>query len=173
MLNNTNTPVEIERKYIIKMPDVEMLKVRDEYTSSEILQIYLPAERGETHRIRRRIYPDKTLYFETKKVRIDKMSSHEDEREISRETFEDLAKNPLEATFPIEKVRHTFLFCGQIFEIDVYPQWKNTAIMETELDTREREVQIPEFIQIVREVTGDKAYSNAAMSRAFPTENVF
>ena len=62
---------------------------------------------------------------------------------------------------------------GQLFEIDVYPAWKNTAIMETELDDREREVEIPTFIEIIREVTGYKAYSNASMSKSFPKEDVF
>ena len=47
----------------------------------------------------------------------------------------------------------------------------NTAIMETELDSREKQVKIPSFIEILREVTGDKAYSNAGMSRRFPEED--
>ena len=42
--------------------------------------------------------------------------------------------------------------------------------METELESREEEVEFPSFIEILREVTGDKAYSNAAMSRTFPAE---
>ena len=173
MLNNTNAPVEIERKYIIKMPSREILSGQNGYTKSEILQIYLPSEKGETHRIRRRAYGEKTLYFETRKQRIDKMSSHEDEREISAETFYELAEKPLEGTAPIEKLRHTFVYLGQLFEIDVYPQWKNTAVMETELDTREGEVEIPAFVEIIREVTGDKAYSNASMSKSFPPEDIF
>ena len=173
MLNNTNAPVEIERKYIIKMPSLDILHAQDGYTKSEILQIYLPSENGETHRIRRRAYADKTVYFETRKIRIDKMSSHEDEREISEARFCELSKNPLLGSLPIEKLRHTFVYLGQLFEIDVYPQWKNTAVMETELDTREREVEIPAFVEIIREVTGDKAYSNASMSKNFPPEDIF
>ena len=39
-----------------------------------------------------------------------------------------------------------------------------------ELKSREAEVKIPEFLTILREVTGNKAYSNAGMSRAFPEE---
>ena len=42
--------------------------------------------------------------------------------------------------------------------------------MEIELEKREESVEIPDFIEIIRDVTGDKAYSNAAMARAFPTE---
>lgn len=172
MIKNTNIGLEIERKYVIHMPDVIILREQENYTVSSILQIYLPSNKGETHRIRRRAYVDKTICTETRKIRIDKISATEIEGEISAKRFDELASARLEGTTPIEKTRHTFVYEGQLFEVDVYPQWKNTAIMETELDSRDREVKIPSFIEIVREVTGDRAYSNAAMSKSFPEELV-
>lgn len=170
MNNNTKSAVEIERKYIIKMPDLSVLSSQNDYTVSEILQIYLPSEQGETRRVRRRAYKDRTLYIETKKLRIDGMSSEEIERELTEGEFDLLASSPLAGTSPIIKARHTFIFEGQLFEIDIYPQWKSTAIMETELQARDTKIEMPPFIEIVREVTGVKGYSNAAMSRSFPPE---
>lgn len=163
--------VEIERKYIIRMPSINEISQMYGYTKSDILQIYLPSDMGETHRIRRRVYSDRIKCTETRKIRIDKMSSTEIEGEISQSDFDLLAKNPLEGRTPIEKTRHTFIFKGQTFEIDIYPNWKNTAIMETELSDREKLVTFPSFIEIIREVTGNKAYSNAAMSKSFPDED--
>lgn len=171
MENNQKNAVEIERKYIIKMPCEQILAEQLEYTKSEILQIYLPSSAGETHRIRRRRYIDKTVCTETRKIRIDRMSSTEIEGEISESRFSELSEDILEGTRPITKVRHTFVYGEQTFEIDVYPNWRNTAIMETELDSREKQVKIPSFIEILREVTGDRAYSNAGMSRRFPEED--
>ena len=162
--------LEIERKYIIKLPEISVLKEQQSYTTSDILQIYLPSEQGETRRVRRRAYPDRTLFIETKKFRVDAMSSREIEREICEDEFLSLAENPLPKTNPVSKTRHTFVFLGQLFEIDVYPQWTSTAIMETELSSRDTEVKMPPFLEIIREVTGNKAYSNASMSRAFPDE---
>lgn len=172
MSDKSNIGVEIERKYIIKMPDNEALCSAESYSSSEILQIYLPSSDGETHRIRRRVFADRVECTETRKIRIDKMSSTEIESEISESSFYALAKNPLPGYTPIEKVRHTFIYKGQLFEIDVYPQWRNSAIMETELPTRETQVEFPSFIEIIREVTGDKSYSNAGMSKSFPPEGL-
>lgn len=163
--------IETERKYIIKLPDFEVLKREAEYTSSDITQIYLASNSGITHRVRARIYPDKTVYTETKKVRISPISAVEDEREISAEEYETLAKNIKRGTNPVRKTRHTFVYSGQLFEIDVYPSWKCTAIMETELDDPKKQAKMPPFIRIVREVTGNKNYSNASMSRVFPTED--
>jgi len=66
-----NVAIEIERKYIIRMPDLEVVRAQAEHTESNILQMYLPHERGETHRIRRREYADKVVCTETRKVRLD------------------------------------------------------------------------------------------------------
>ena len=162
--------LEIERKYIIKMPDIAILSMQESYSSSEILQIYLPSEKGETRRVRRRTYADRTKFIETRKIRIDSMSSTEIEMELSEREFDSMAQTILEGTRPVEKIRHTFLYNDQLFEIDIYPEWQHTAIMETELANRDTKVAMPPFINIIKEVTGNKAYSNAAMSRIFPKE---
>ena len=99
------------------------------------------------------------------------MSVTEIEGEISSDRFNELSALAKKDCKPITKTRHTFVICGQLFEIDVYPSWHNTAIMETELTSRDQHVEMPRFIEIVREVTGNKAYSNASMSKEFPTED--
>ena len=76
-------PVEIERKYVIRLPRLELLREQEGYNVSEIRQTYLESPSGVTHRVRMRSYPDRVVYTETKKVRIDRISSFEDEREIS------------------------------------------------------------------------------------------
>ena len=171
MSENFKIGIEIEKKYIIEMPDVTSLCGMDGYSESEILQIYLRGEEGVTHRVRRRRIGDAVTFTETKKIRIDKMSATEIEGEISEERFLALSLEQKAGTRPINKTRHAFFYLGQLFEIDVYPEWKNTAIMETELAYRETIVDFPECIRILRDVTGDKSYSNAAMSRSFPKED--
>ena len=162
--------IEIERKYIILMPDPNRMSLASEYGYSDITQIYLDAPEGLTHRIRSRVYPDRTVYTETCKRRINHISAVEIETEIDSARFSELAATPLGATRPITKRRHTFVYLGQLFEIDVYPEWQSTAIMETELADERAVAQMPPFITVVREVTGDKRYSNASMSHSFPEE---
>ena len=141
------------------------------YTSSDITQIYLSSEPGVTRRVRSRAYQDgRVLYFETEKQKVDEMSSIEREREITKTEFDNLSLQIAPKTRPIIKTRHTFDYLGQTFEIDVYPEWERTCVMETELTSRDTEVKMPDFIRIIAEVTGDKRYSNAAMSRSFPEE---
>ena len=163
--------LEIERKYIIEKPSIDKMRECGSYTSSDIVQIYLDAEVGVTRRIRSRTYADGVVqYFETEKRRVDKISAIEREGEITKADFDNLSLHIAKGSRPIIKARHTFLYLGQTFEVDVYPQWENTCIMETELASRATEVQMPDFIHIIAEVTGDRRYSNAAMSRSFPEE---
>lgn len=164
--------VEIERKYIINMPNLEMIRRQEGHTESEIEQIYLSSANKETRRIRKRDFKGRIEYTETVKTPIDFMSSAELEREINAEEYELLKTDALPDRCPVCKVRHTFLFGEQLFEIDIYPQWKNTAVLETELRNRNCKVDFPPFIKIVREVTGDRSYSNAAMSKSFPDEDI-
>ena len=163
--------IEIERKYIIAKPDIEKLRGLEGFSESEIEQIYLRSEAGVTHRVRKRVFSGKTQFTETVKERIDRMSAVEREREISENEYISLAARIADGTVPIIKKRCTFDFCRQTFEIDLYPLWKRTAIMETELKSRDETAVIPDFITVIREVTGEKAYSNAAMSKNFPKED--
>ena len=167
-----STPLEIERKYVIRKPNVAMLSSLEGYTVSDIEQTYLESAAHVTHRVRARSYGDRTVYTETKKVRIDKMSVYEDEREIDKSEYLELLKGRKEGTVTLSKTRHTFLYLGQVFEIDVYPEWVNSAVLETELPSRETVVEFPDFIRVIAEVTGEKKYSNAAMSKEFPKELV-
>ena len=163
--------LEIERKYIIEKPSTLKMRECDAYTSSDIVQIYLDAEAGVTRRIRSRAYADGVVrYFETEKRRVDEMSSIEREREIEKTDFDNFSLQIAQNSRPIIKTRHTFDYLGQTFEIDVYPEWERTCVMETELPSRDTVVTFPDFIRIIAEVTGDKRYSNAAMSRRFPEE---
>ena len=165
-----STPVEIERKFVIATPDISLLTTLEGYTKSEIEQTYLCSDEGVTRRVRARNYQGRTVYTETKKVRIDNMSAHEDEREIDEAEYTTLLGEIMPGTVTIYKTRYTFAFFGKIFEVDVYQNWKRTAILEVELDTRDEELLMPDFIKVIAEVTGDKRYSNAAMSKEFPKE---
>lgn len=164
--------IETERKYIIKMPDISLLEKMENYRADEILQIYLPSDIGVTRRIRSRRGKEGVVYTETKKIKIGKMSSIEEEGEISEKEFFSLKENILEGSVPIKKVRHTFSYHNQIFEVDIYPQWRGYAIMEAEIPDENAEFSIPGEIIVVEEVTGRREYSNASMSRKFPEEPI-
>ncbi len=162
--------IEIERKFVIHMPDIELISAFRGYTVSEITQTYLKTDDGSTLRVRARKYADRVQYTETRKIRIDVSSVNEIEREITADEYESLLSLSRDDSSPIHKTRHTFEYIGHTIEIDVYPQWTSFCIMEVELERADEDVELPKIIRILYEVTGDRKYSNAGMAKEFPPE---
>ena len=55
----------------------------------------------------------------------------------------------------------------------MYGFWEKQAILEVELDNENDEFELPPFIEVIREVTNDKAYRNYALSKKIPKEENF
>ena len=160
--------MEIERKYLIAMPDKAVLQSAD---ASEIVQTYLVnPEKGATERVRSRTSGGRAVYTHTVKRKLSAMSRKEDEHEISAAEYAGLLKRADTGRKPVRKTRYCLDYMGQLFEIDVYPFWTDRAIMEIELDSEEREVMLPPSIEVIKEVTGDGRYTNAAIAREVPEE---
>ena len=164
--------IETERKLIILKPDEAELLSQSCFTESRILQIYLENP-TVTHRVRRREYSGgRVEYTENKKKRISTLSAIEEEREISENEFLSLSGNIEKGASPLRKIRRTFSLGGFVYELDYYEKWEKSCIMEVELPRESEELIIPPFIRVLRDVTGDKRYSNHSMSHSFPKEEV-
>ena len=163
-------PIETERKFIIRIPRTSDMRRCQGYSCSAIEQIYLPGAAGVTHRIRRRLTAGKSVYTETKKTRISPMSCIEEEKEIPKEEYSRLKATRDRNRRIVKKNRHTFVYGGQVFEIDIYPFRKNSCVMETELKSESEHPKLPPFIRVVKEVTGDHRYSNASLARCIPND---
>lgn len=162
--------IETERKYLIEMPKAEVLCAFPDFEESGITQIYLGRETGRTHRVRKREFKGKTVYIENMKTRLSPMSVIEEEREITQEEFTALLEKIEEGSSPVLKKRIAFTFGCNLLEIDLYPRWNKIAILEIELAGEDILPEIPHEIRIIKEVTGDKRYSNHALSHFFPSE---
>ena len=86
---------EIERKFLIRFPDMELLRSRA--TGSEIVQTYLLCpEKGCTARVRKRGWPGSYRYTHTVKTRISDLRRLEQEREERREAIPEGCRGPRE-----------------------------------------------------------------------------
>ena len=77
---------EIERKYLIQMPDRDYLESAAAMT--QIVQTYLNAEPGVTARVRKRGSEGAWAYTHTQKMRISDVRRYEDEREIDEKEYD-------------------------------------------------------------------------------------
>ena len=91
-------PLEIERKFLIRMPD---RRGWEKYPSYEIVQTYLLSEEGVTRRVRARTATDGTEYFYTEKRRKSAKTAVEDERRITQSEYDALRKETDPSRTPI------------------------------------------------------------------------
>ena len=155
---------EIERKFLIRKPDLLMLERESCCHRVEILQTYLKSEDGAEVRVRRRGEKGEYTYFKTVK-RGSGLKRTEDEERIGEETYLALLENADPAYRPIQKTRYLYAYDGQYFELDVYPTMPDEAIVEIELCREDVAVRFPACFSLIREVTDDPTYKNRALAR--------
>ena len=158
---------EIERKFLIAMPDEAFLKT---CSASAITQTYLVCDGNTTERVRERAYPDHCEYTHTIKYKLNNMRRIEDERQIDEDTYTALLERADPARRPIRKVRYCFEHDGRLWELDVFPFWKNSAYLEIELTGEDEAFTLPPGLRLLREVTDDPRYTNAALSLEIPNK---
>lgn len=158
-------PYEIERKFLIEYPDVPALEKLPNCQRVEIIQTYLTAPEGEESRVRQRGIDGSYIYFQTTKKKVTGLKRVEVERRLSKDEYLRLLMDADPSCRPIRKTRYCLTFDNQYFEIDVYPFWKDKAIMEIELASENAEIRFPAQIRVIKEVTHDDAYKNASLAK--------
>lgn len=160
--------LEIERKFLIKYPDIDYL-MSLVCSKSEIEQSYMLGAQGK-FRLRKRGENGAYLYVKTVKKKISDTVREEVETRLSEDEYNALlASNP--STGSIKKDRYCLMYDGVYYEIDVFPFWKKQAYLEVELLSEDDEINLPEFIEVIREVTYDPRYKNSSLCRNIPAED--
>lgn len=158
------TPLEIERKFLIDYPDHAWLAAWPSGRKAEIVQTYLTAQPGEEVRIRQRTEDGLTRYYHTTKRNVSAAVREEIERTITLEEYNTFLSQADPAKAPLTKTRWFLPYRDQLLEIDLYPFWQDQAILEIELENENTPISFPPQIKLRKEVTGDDAYKNAALA---------
>ena len=164
-------PLEIERKYLIRYPDIQRLEDLPNCEKVEIIQTYLRSEDGAEVRVRQRGRNGKYTYYRTEKRRVSATARTEIERRIKHGDYLAYLMDADPARRPIRKTRYCLMENNHYYEIDIYPEWKKQAVMELELHSDDDEIVFPEDILVIRELTGDSAYANHALALSMPEED--
>ena len=157
-------PLEIERKFLIEYPELSLLTSIESCRRVEIIQTYLKPSDGQELRVRQRGENGHFIYFETIKRSITGMKRVEIERRLTKDEYLALLMDADTSKRQIRKDRYCLMYKNRDFEIDVYPFWNDRAIAEIELSHEDEEFEFPEFINVIKEVTDDKAYRNYSLA---------
>ena len=160
------TPMEIERKFLIARPNLRLLEQRPNCEKVDIIQTYLKSEDpAEELRIRQRGSNGQYVYFMTRKRKVSELRRVELEERLSKDEYLALLTQADPAYRPIHKQRYCLSENGLYYEIDIYPEWNDKALMEIELHSEKQEIVFPDGIDVIREVTGEDAYSNHTLAK--------
>ncbi len=158
---------EIERKFLIAMPDVDKL-TKESVRRLEIEQTYLLSLPEESARVRKITENGVSSYVHTQKKKITAMKRLETERVICESEYISLLDKADLSRRAIHKVRYCLPYDGHVFEIDIFPFWTDKALLEIELKEEKETFSIPPQIDIIREVTADKRFTNASLAKELP-----
>ena len=164
---------EIERKYLIRYPDIPTLLAQKGVEQWEITQIYLTVSGpNETRRIRQVVSGGEIRYYKTFKMHLSSLVNMEDEGEIDQMEYIRLCKEMQPGCKPLGKTRYRIPYQGHVLEFDIYPFWTDRAIMEIELDSENEGAAIPEYVHIIRDVSHDIAYKNRQLAERVVYEEI-
>jgi len=166
-------PKEIERKYLIKKPELNFLKSQLECRTTEITQTYLKTDgTGFMRRVRKRGYEENWEYTYTRKKKIGFGERIELEDKISESEYLELLTEADDKHTSIKKIRCCIPYENQELEIDLYEFSEKYATLEIELPEIDKPVKIPDWLDIIADVTDQQGYSNFSLSISlkFPEE---
>ena len=165
---NSNS-LEIERRFLILRPSEAELEARCSHVY-HMEQTYLLSPPHQTERVRRRESRDGVAFFHTVKIDRSTITRLEQEEEITPEAYDAYLTRRDPMTETIRKTRYCLPEGPYTFEIDFYPFWPSYAVMEIELPREDAPFRFPDGITVVRELTGDRRFSNAALARQIAAE---
>jgi len=158
-------PFEIERKFLIEYPNIKLLDNLDNCEKVEIIQTYLLSDNGDEVRIRQRGKDGNYIYYKTIKKKVNEIKRLEIEKRLTKDQYLELLMKQDPEYRQIKKSRYCLMHKGIYFEIDVYPFWKDKAIMEVELKEENEKFEIPKFIKVIKEVSDDNNYKNHTLAK--------
>lgn len=159
-----STVLEIERKFLVEFPDLKLINVKRKIS---IVQTYLNSDNSQIQRRIRKININGSVnYTYTEKTFLTPITRKETEYIINEDEYKQLIKQSDQDCAPVQKVRYVFEYKHQSFELDTYPFSDKLAILELELSEPDQKIFFPDCLNIIKDVSDDHRYSNAALANA-------
>lgn len=157
-------PIEIERTFLMEPLDISAHVPI--YQSVDIEQMYLMNTKpNEELRVRKRGRDGAFAFYRTVKYVIGDGERVEIEYQIGDSEYRWSTQFQLPGTRIIRKTRTCFVYGDQYFEYDRFLDPPGIHKLEIELTDRNDSLVLPDFIRVIREVTGEKAYTNAELAK--------
>jgi CYTH domain-containing protein len=159
-------PLEAERKFLVNNFTLAQLPVHA--VPCDIVQTYLVGAPGKTERVRARGQNNYFVYSHTIKEFVAAGVAIERERMLTRSEYDNFLIRRNRTRVDIHKTRYCFVYGGHYCELDVFHTGRRVGEVHLEIEVARSDMlaklDLPPFLQIDREVTHEKGFSNFDMS---------
>jgi len=158
-------PFEGIRKFLVDYPDLNYLESLPNCVRVEIIQTYLKSPNGKEFRIRQRGKDGHYIYFQKKERILEDGRSVSIERRLSPSEYLKLLMEADTSMKQIRKTRYCLTYGNTYFELDVFPFWKDKAMLKCPVREDNGEpLLFPSFLHVQEEVTDNDDYKNATLA---------
>lgn len=160
-------PIEKFYKYLIKVDDelLEQLSKEANYSSAVIEQHYLSSLSGLERRIRKRIRNGNTLYSYSEANYLSTNERIKTDRILSERQYYDYQHDIDKNLKPINKQRYSFIANDLFYKLDIFDFDKTKGILSIQAAS-EKQITIPEYIEVIKDVTDNTAYKNYYLAQS-------
>ena len=162
------TPVQKFNRYLVEVNDevLERFKKEANYSTSHIIQHYLRSDDGYERRIRMRECAGDVMYSYSEanylstheRVKVDRVLTERQYNDFSHQIDTDLNV--------LDKKRYSFIDKGLFFKLEVFDFDTGKGILTVDEPADGRQVEIPEYINVIKDVTGDLSYKNYYLAKS-------
>lgn len=158
------SPESVKRKFLVSsLPDVKAFPVFQDF---DVIHDYLSTSNPKRQaRLRRRGQNGQFTYMHTLRLETKVCGQVVEVRTNLSERDYEICYSQLDETRQsVYKKRRCFLWENQYFQLDIYdepchPRCKGLLILETYTTKKQGDLELPDFLNISKEVTGDPFYS--------------
>ncbi len=153
----------IEKKYLIKMPDINQLLKNKHCRRVHVKQHYIIDDtRKEKEKIVLRRENKKNLYY-----KVNKKDNVKYKISLSADDYINRLENEDTKFYHIYKDRYYYIYDSRCIKIDVFPFWNDKAILEVDLLNERETIKLPKFIEVIEEVTDNEKYKNYYLAEEY------
>lgn len=155
---------DTKKKYLIKYPNIAELEKMSNVEKVEIYQTYINCTNDEKIQIRKRGLNDSFVYYQTR-VRIQNGQLLQVEKQLTKNEYEEKLLNADKTRKQLHRTRYCFVEQNNFIEIDIYPFWKDKAILNIELNSKNEKVDLPSFVEVIEDISSNNAYLNSELAK--------
>lgn len=131
------------------------------------MEVFLRSDKACESKIRKRGQHGSYSYVHSIRIRGNDNYKHELKKPITARDFNILSEQKDEKKRPLVKIRKSFIYIQQLYVIDSVELANKKTIHLLRFDTQakdEKEIHIPPFLKVMKEVSDEKEYSSYALA---------